>query len=106
MDQAISSRGNIEFWQQKVADIYFVPPLQDIIDRLAEINRVKFNYEEEHKPASLGKIYLFDLLLKERPDLFDRFDEKTIKACIFVAMEKLGYHSHSRRKKCFWRDGV
>ena len=98
----------IQFWQQKVADTYFREPLQEIVDDLWEENRERCPdlNKEECRPASIGKIYLFDLLLDRRPDLFTQFDEKTIKACIFVAMEKIGYHSHSRRKKCFWRDGV
>ena len=102
----ISSKGDIRFWQEKVAETYFVHPLQEIIDELAARNRVLFNSEDDCRPASIGKLRLFDLLIEKDPFILERFDEKSIKACIFVAMERLGYHSQSRRKKCFWRDDV
>jgi len=80
----------IDYWLNKVTHDYFDQPIQEILD--------------ERQPASIGKIFLVDLLEQKHPELFERWSRKVVNQCVYVAMNQKGYKTLSKRKRTFWRE--
>lgn len=73
----------------KVTQLWFDEPIKEIIS--------------EREPASIGKVYLRDLLIERKPELAVWFDDRYIAHCVTTSMYKLGYVYQSKRNKTFWR---
>lgn len=86
---------SIHVWQERIAEKWFDAPISEIL-------------KDRNQPASISKNMIFDLLEEKEPKLFEQFDEKSIKSCIFKSMghQDPPYTTISKRKKCFWRSDL
>jgi len=79
-----------DYWVVKVSKDYFYAPIEEIL--------------EERQPASIGKIFLVDLLEERHPELFNRGQgRKSINQCVDHTLKHYGYVTISKRKKTYWR---